>query len=162
MPISGIEQPAVLPIDDGLRLRKFDGSFDFALEWYQDTETVWLVDGVKAPYTPEKLERMYRYLDKHGELYWIEVLDGSWKPIGDVAFWREDMPIVIGDKTYRGQRIGQRVVRALAARGRALGYSELYVNEIYAYNTGSRTCFEHAGFQAYEQSEKGSRFVLEL
>ena len=75
MPIAGIRQPDIIGISEDLRLRRFDGCFDFALEWYQDTETVWLVDGMKEPYTRGKLNRMYRYLDEHGELYFIEVLE---------------------------------------------------------------------------------------
>ena len=39
MAIQGIEQPSVISIDAFLRLRKFDGVYDFALEWYQDAET---------------------------------------------------------------------------------------------------------------------------
>ena len=46
MPIPGTEQPEFLHIDEELRLRKFDDHFDFAFDWYQDPETVWLVDGV--------------------------------------------------------------------------------------------------------------------
>ena len=89
MPISNIEQPEILPVDDGLRLRKFDDSFDFAFEWYQDPETVWLVDGVRRPYTRETLANMYHYLDGQGELYFIEALDGGvFRPIGDVCFWQ--------------------------------------------------------------------------
>ena len=163
MPIPNIEQPDILPIDDALRLRKFDDHFEFAFDWYQDVDTVWLVDGVKVPYTQEKLERMYHYLDRHGELYFIEVLEsGGFKPIGDVAFWQEDMPIVIGDKTYRGRGIGRKVIATLIQRGRELGYDTLRVNEIYEYNIGSRKCFESVGFQAYEKTEDGNRFMLEL
>ena len=33
MAIQGIEQPDILQIDDALRLRKYDGAHDFALEW---------------------------------------------------------------------------------------------------------------------------------
>ena len=36
MPIANIPQPAFLEIDDTLRLRRYDGSFDFALAWYRD------------------------------------------------------------------------------------------------------------------------------
>ena len=163
MPIPNIAQPNILPIDDTLRLRKFDDHFDFALDWYQDIETVWLVDGVKVPYTEEKLGRMYHYLDQHGELYFIEVLEeGTWKPIGDVTFWREDMPIVIGDKTYRGRGIGKKVIAALIRRGRALGYDTLWINEIYEYNIGSRKCFESMGFRICEKTEDGNRFELTL
>ena len=41
MAIVGIVQPEILIINDTLRLRKFDGIYDFAFEWYQDEETVY-------------------------------------------------------------------------------------------------------------------------
>ena len=34
--IQGIEQPEIIQIDNTLRLRKYDGVHDFALEWYMD------------------------------------------------------------------------------------------------------------------------------
>ena len=158
MPIPNIEQPWIIQIDTDLRLRKFDDYFDFAFHWYQDEDLVYLVDGVKRPYSRETLANMYHYLDRHGELYFIEVLEDVWKPIGDVCFWQEDMPIVIGDPGYRGKGIGSRVISALIARGRELGYDRLRVNEIYEYNTASRKCFENAGFRCLEKTEKGNRF----
>ena len=101
MAIEGVEQPAVLQVDDEIRLRKYEGVYDFAFGWYKDEETVYLVDGVRVPYTREKLKRMYEYLNHHGELYFIEVMEkGVYKPIGDVTFWKDDIPIVIGEKRY--------------------------------------------------------------
>ena len=161
--IQGIEQPEIIQIDNTLRLRKYDGVHDFALEWYQDEETVYLVDGKRDPYTMERLGGMYRYLNNAGELYFIEALEnGTYKPIGDVTFWQEDMPIVIGDRNYRGRKIGRRVVSALVKRGVALGYDHLEVGEIYDWNEGSRRCFESVGFQAYEKTEKGAKYRLLL
>ena len=161
--IQGIEQPAIIQVDDTLRLRKYDGVHDFALEWYLDEETVYLVDGKRDPYTMERLGGMYRYLNNAGELYFIEALEnGTYKPIGDVTFWQEDMPIVIGDRNYRGRKIGRRVVSALVKRGVALGYNHLEVGEIYDWNEGSRRCFESVGFQAYEKTEKGAKYRLLL
>lgn len=163
MPIPGIVQPDILPVDNELRLRRFDGVFDFALAWYQDSEIVYMVDGVRTPYTTEKLERMYRYLDQKGELYWIETLEnGRFIPIGDVTFWQEDMPIVIGEPAYRGRGVGRRVVRALAQRGKTLGYDKVYVDSIYPYNKASQHCFEAAGFKPCKQTESGISYVLEL
>lgn len=154
---------ATIIIDACLRLRPYDGRYDFAFQWYQDPETVYLVDGVKTPYTYETLTRMYTYLDKKGELYFIEVQEnGQWLPIGDVTFWQEDMPIVIGEKRFRGQGIGKKVISALVDRGRAMGFKTLYVGEIYDWNIASRKCFESLGFRAYEKTEKGSRYVLVL
>lgn len=161
MPIQGIEQPEIIQIDSELRLRKFDGIYDFAFDWYQDVETVYMVDGVKNPYSRETLKCMYEYLDKQGELYFIEVKAGNnFLPIGDVTFWKDDMPIVIGDKSYRGKGIAKRVIGRLIERGKELGYECLRVNEIYDFNAVSRKCFEGLGFRVYEQTEKGNRFIF--
>ena len=163
MPIPNIEQPELIMVDDTLRLRRFDDRFSFAFGWYRDPETVWLVDGVRRPYSRETLGNMYHYLDRHGELYFIEAREEvAFCPIGDVCFWQEDMPIVIGEPAYRGRGIGAQVVSALIERGKELGYSRLYVNEIYDYNAGSRRCFEKAGFRVCEKTEKGARMKLDL
>ncbi len=58
--IQGIEQPNIIQINANLRLKKFDVHFDFAIQWYQDIETVRLVDGKYATaYDKEKPQRMY-------------------------------------------------------------------------------------------------------
>lgn len=163
MPIPGIEQPGLIPIDGELRLRAYDGEHGFALRWYQDAELVYLVDGVREPYTAEKLDRMYRWLDAHGELYFIEARQGElWRPIGDVTFSQEDLPIVIGEAEYRGRGVGGRVLCALIERGRALGYAQLGVQMIYHYNAASLRCFEKAGFAVSGRTEKGVRCTLAL
>ncbi len=40
----------------------------------------------------------------NGNLIYIKYV-----PIGDVTFWQEDMPIVIGDKKYCGKGVGGKV-----------------------------------------------------
>lgn len=163
MAIQGIEQPAIIQIDEFLRLRKFDGYFDFALEWYQDENMVYMVDGKKIAYDMNRLSRMYHYLDNVGELYFIEIRENStYTPIGDVTFWQEDMPIVIGDPNYRGKKIGRKVISALVQRGRALGFDHVSVGEIYDWNEPSRRCAESVGFRVYEKTEIGSRYRMDL
>lgn len=163
MPILDVKQPEYIIVNDDIRLRKFDNNFAFALEWYQDEETVMLVDGKNEPYDMEKLHRMYSYLNEHGELYFIEVQEGDkYVPIGDVTFSGEDMPIVIGVKSYRGQGIGSKVIVTLVQRGKQLGYTCLAVNEIYKYNIGSQKMFEGVGFKKYEETEEGYRYKLNL
>lgn len=163
MPMQGIAQPELLMVDEGLRLRRYDGGRTFALPWYQDEETLWLVDGCREPYDEAKLARMYTYLNAQGELYWIEIREGdAWRPIGDVTFWPEDMPIVIGEAAYRGRGIGAKVIRALAERGRALGFDSLAVQEIYHYNAASRRCFEKAGFCEVKSTGAGVTLRLTL
>ncbi len=123
MPIPGIPQPQYITVDNEIRLRRFDGCFDFAFDWYQDEETVYLVDGVRKKYSRDDLQHMYNYLNGHGELYFIEIKENqTYRPIGDVTFWQDNFPIVIGDKSCRAKGIGRRVIRALVQRGRELGY----------------------------------------
>ncbi len=161
MPINGVEQPNYIKIDDMLRLRKFDGNYEFAMKWYQDLDTVWLVDGDKELYTRELLEKMYTYLNENGELYFIEVYsNGYYQPIGDVTFWKEDMPIVIGEKTYRGKGIGTKVVKKLIERAKELGYKEIAIEEIYSWNIASQKCFTNLGFIPNNKTTKGMSYKL--
>ena len=163
MAMEGVEQPEYIQIDDALRLRRYDGTADFALSWYRDEETVYLVDGVRKAYDREYLYDMYTWLDAHGELYFIETREnGAWVPIGDVTFSREDLPIVVGAPEYRGRGIGKRVVRALMDRGRRLGYDALGVKEIYDWNAGSVRCFTSCGFAPVDRTEKGWRYEAKL
>lgn len=65
-----------------------------AFAWYQDVNLVYLVDGVKLPYSQATLEAMYSYLDRHGELFWIEVKEkGEWFPIGILHYLRIISPL---------------------------------------------------------------------
>ena len=163
MAIQGIIQPGIIQIDDDLRLRKFDDVHEFALEWYRDEELVWLVDGVRNQYTPERLKRMYHYLDHAGELYFIEAREkGKFIPIGDVTLCLDDLPIVIGNGHYRGKGIGRKVISALISRAKALGFDHVSVGEIYHWNAASRRCFESLGFTISAQTEKGAGYRLEL
>lgn len=86
----------------------------------------------------------------------------TYMPIGDVTFWQEDMPIVIGDPRFRGKGIGKKIVRELVDRAQKLGFSSVSVAEIYDYNIASKKMFESVGFRAYEKTEKGSRYKMEM
>lgn len=163
MPMKGIVQPDFIYIDKALRLRKYDGAHDFAFDWYQDPDTLWVVDANRTPYTRERLNRMYTYLNEHGELYFIEIQqNGKFFSIGDVTFWEDDMPIVIGPPEFRGKGIGRRVVTALINRARELGFMEFRVGEIYRWNTPSSRLFTSMGFEPYEETEQGHRYKLTL
>lgn len=164
MPMQGIKQPDLIQIDESLRLRKYTDECPFALKWYQDEATLRLVDGKTTPYTMEHVYQMYHYLQARGEVYFIEYRQPGqeFEPVGDVTFWRDDMPIVIGEPGLRGKGIGRKVVLALVDRARSLGFSSLEVAEIYDYNVGSRKMFEACGFQPVEQTKDGWRYRLVL
>lgn len=163
MPIENIEQPELLPVSGTLRLRKYDGKHEFALPWYLDPETVWLVDGDSKPYDGELLNRMYAHQNANGELYFIEIRDGgSWRPVGDVCLSPDDLAIVIGEKDLRGKGVGRAVVSALTDRSRALGWTRVRVGDIYDFNAGSRRLFTSLGFREEAKTGKGHSYILPL
>ncbi|MBS4536507.1 GNAT family N-acetyltransferase [Clostridium sp. D2Q-14] len=162
MPMGKFYQPEIININTELRLREFDNKYTFALDWYQDEATVKLVDGLDGNrYDLDKLKRMYEYLNNIGELYFIEILENDeFIPIGDVTFWKEDMPIVIGDKRYRGKGIGKKVIEALIERAKELDYKEIKVREIYTYNVASQKLFESIGFEKSENTANSFSYRL--
>jgi len=165
MAIKGIIQPEIIEIDRDLRLRKYTDDCAFALDWYQDEETLLLVDGTNQPYHIEKLYQMYHYLQSKGEVYFIEtktVDDSDYVPIGDVTFWQNDMPIVIGNKNFRGKGIGTKVVKVLIKRALELSFPYLEIAEIYNYNIGSQKLFKNLGFQVIGNTDKGHSYRLLL
>ena len=56
MPIPNIHQEELIVIDDNLRLRAYDDQFELALDWYQDPDTIYMIDGSREPYSPERVQ----------------------------------------------------------------------------------------------------------
>ena len=155
----------IIQIDSSLRLVPYflADHRDVALTWYQDVDLVELVDGVRSPYSVKKLNAMYSYLEKHGDLFWIEYREkGEWLPIGDVTLSLENIPIVIGNPTYQHQGLGCKVLKTLIDLARQRGWKELKVQEIYDFNYASRRCFESLGFVESGSTEKGTSLFLKL
>ncbi|MDN3956033.1 GNAT family N-acetyltransferase [Sporolactobacillus laevolacticus] len=134
------------------------------LNWYQDLQTLRLVDGPnREPYDRTLLFRMYSYLERHGELYYIEIKKGNvYIPIGDVTLESDDFPIVIGDSSFRGKGIGYQVVQALINSAKTQGMKKLYVQDIYDYNSGSIKLFEKCGFIKDKKTKLGHSYRLTL
>lgn len=161
--IEGVEQPKLLEINKYLWLRKYDGYLDFALIWHQDLELVWLIDGDQECYSLDLLNRMYDYLSKNGECYFIEIFeDDQFIPIGDLTLFTDDFAIAIGDRRYWKKGIGTKVLHRMIERARELGFVEILVEEIYDWNLGSRKLFEKCGFEVVEKTQKGWSYKMIL
>ena len=159
--IEGVEQPKLLEINKYLWLRKYDGYLDFALIWHQDLELVWLIDGDQECYSLDLLNRMYDYLSKNGECYFIEIFEeDQFIPIGDLTLFADDFAIAIGDRRYWKKGIGTKVLHRMIERAREVGLEEILVEEIYDWNLGSRKLFEKCGFEAVEKTKKGWSYRL--
>lgn len=141
-------------IQEDLRLRPFAPPFDFAFSWYQDPNLVYLVDGERKAYDWDQLSKMYTYLDREANLYFIELDPGSgFIPIGDLAVSQDKMALVIGELVYRGQGIGTKVLSKAIDLGRLAGWPYLQA-EVYDYNQTSKALFINLGFRPIEATKR--------
>lgn len=166
MPFENIPQPEVIPIHNTLRLRRYDGNFQAFLAGYRDPvvyqNSEGIFDSEKAP-DLDYVRRMCQYLDKAGELYFIEVKEeNGFVPVGDVTAKGENPPIAIWQAKYRGMGIGFLVMRAVIARLKELGYREITGSSVYKWNTVSQKMHEKLGFCRVGETEKDYIYRLDL
>lgn len=89
-------QPRQIRVNENSILVKYYPYYKETIKWYQDPELCRQVDNIDYVYDKKKLSRMYRYLNKHGEVYYIKYKDnGRYRLIGDVSLWDNTMAIVI-------------------------------------------------------------------
>ena len=142
-------------VDEEIRLIPFFPNEEAALAWYQDPEVCRQVDNIDHVYTPELLERMYRYLITHGDCYYIEYRG---RLVGDVSLRDTGEISIVVCKEFQNRHIGRKCISNMLALAREKGFSEVKAN-IYSFNTQSRKTFEAVGFRRV--SEEWYHFPLE-
>jgi RimJ/RimL family protein N-acetyltransferase len=166
MPFKNINQPEIIDIDDSLRLRAYDGNYLIAFAWYQDDVVRKFSEGITDP--AERLDENWvalklNSLNKDGELYFIEVLEGSvYIPIGDVTLQENNPPIEIGIARYRGIGIGTKVMKTLIKRAREIGIKKIYNTGCYEDNFAAQKMFEKTGFTLVAHDKEKRRKVFEI
>lgn len=163
MPLEGIVQPEIVPLCEGYRLRKYDGAYEKALEGYQDPFVYQNSEGI---FDPEKkpdidyVRRMFEYLDRNGEAYFIEALEGGeYIAVGDVTAKPENPPIAIWYARHRAKGIGLLAMQAVIERLRAAGCKKITGSTVYKWNPASLALHKKLGFVVVREDEK--EYVLE-
>ena len=163
MPYKSYEQPEFVQINDIIRLKRFDGDFDTALSWYQKQYVYYNSEGVVDPDKipqGEYIERMYRYLDRCSELYFIEALEnGTYVKIGDVAIKPENPPIVIGEEKYLGKGYSKEIMCYVFERLRAMDVQKITRSIVYKHNQVSLNMHLSLGYVIVETTDE--EYVLE-
>lgn len=149
--IGDIIQPKRLWVDPDMELVKYYPNYARTLPWYQDKTLCKQVDNIDFVYDKQRLSRMYRYLSKKGECYYIKVRqDGRWHLIGDISLYGGQVALVIAPE-YQNRHYGRRAVAAILQRAREVGLEKVTA-EIYDFNAQSRKMFTSLGFK---EAEKG-------
>ena len=128
---------------DDISLVKYFPDYKLTLPWYEDVETVKMVDNADTPYDLDQLVKMYEYLNKNGDLFYIAYKN---KLIGDCAIFDDNMVAIVVSKEYRGMKIGRKVLDRLItlAKEKDLAYLKA---EIYDFNQVSQSLFKSHGFE---------------
>lgn len=166
MPFEGVEQPDIIQLSDTLRLRKYDGHYEKALAGYRDPyvyhNSEGIFDDTKIP-DLDYVRGMCQYLDRHGELYFIEALtEDGWIPVGDVTVKPENPPIALWLAEYRGKGIGTLAMREVIRRLRELGYEKITGSTVYKWNDRSLKMHRRLGFRIVGEDEEEYKLELEL
>lgn len=139
-------QPKVIKIDDTLSLVKYYPNYKRTLPWYQDIDLCKQIDNRDSVYDLELLSRMYRYLSKRGECYYIKFREkGRSHLVGDITLYDGEIAIVIC-KEYQNRHLGRKAVCALLNRAKDIGLTKVEA-EIYSFNKQSRRMFLSVGFK---------------
>jgi len=164
MAIANITQPDFIPINDWLRLRKYDGNYFSFLPGYQDPVVYQNSEGIfQEERIPDLnyVERMCGYLSKVGELYYIEAIEGGqFVPIGDVTVKADNPPIAIWRDEYRGKSIGTLVMQTVIHRLHTLGFDKITGSTVYKWNIPSQKMHEGLGFR--QVSEEDDEIIYDL
>ena len=141
-------------VDDEIVLVRYYPNYKTTLAWYQDLDLCKQVDNRDTAYDLELLKRMYSYLNKHGDLFYIKYKN---RLCGDVCLQPSGEVNIVIAKPFQNKHIGRRVVNEIIQLAREKNMHELQA-EIYIFNTQSQKMFQSVGFKKIEDE----RYILTL
>ena len=129
-------------VDEEIVLVRYYPNYKTALAWYQDPELCKQVDNRDTVYDLPLLKGMYKYLNRHGELFYIKYKN---RLCGDVCLQPSGEVNIVIAKPFQNKHIGRRVMKEIIQLAKQLQIPQLHA-EIYAFNTQSQKMFESIGF----------------
>lgn len=130
-------------VDEKIKLIPFYKNEMVATDWYQDKDLVKQVDNVEEPYTIEKLNRMYSYLDTHGDCFYIEYEKIL---VGDITLCDDGEISIVICRDYQNKHIGRKCVFDMIELAKEKGFNRVYA-KIYSFNAQSQKMFQRVGFK---------------
>lgn len=150
--IGNFIQPKKISVDKNLSLVKYYPYYKRTLNWYQDLEVCKQVDNIDSIYDIDKLKKMYKYLSKNGECYYIKLFEnGRYYLIGDVTLYEGEISIVI-NKSFQNRHFGRKVILKIIERAKEVGYEEIRIR-IFDFNIQSKKMFLSIGFEKISSEE---------
>lgn len=141
-------------VDREIQLIRYYPNYAVALNWYQDADLCKQVDNRDTVYDLALLKAMYKYLNQHGDLFYIKYKN---RLCGDVCLQPDGEINIVVAKPFQNRHIGRRVIGEIIELAKEKNLPKLYAN-IYSFNTQSQRMFESMGFT----QEEAEKYVLVL
>ena len=130
-------------VDEEVQLVPYYPNYKTALSWYQDLELCKQVDNRDTVYDLALLKGMYKYLNAHGDLFYIKYKN---RLCGDVCLQPNGEVNIVISKPFQNKHIGRRVINEMIKLAKEKNIQELHA-EIYSFNTQSQKMFQSIGFK---------------
>ena len=130
-------------VDDDIILVKYYPNYKAALPWYRDYDLCKQVDNRDNVYDLDLLKCMYKYLNQHGDLFYIKYKN---RLCGDVCLQSDGEINIVISKPFQNKHIGRRVIKEIINLAKEKGITQLHA-EIYSFNTQSQKMFQSIGFK---------------
>lgn len=136
-------------IDEEITLVRYYPNYKTTLAWYQDLNLCKQVDNRDTVYDLDLLKRMYKYLNRHGDLFYIKYKN---RLCGDVCLQASGEVNIVIASPFQNKRIGRRVVREIIQLAKEKQIPELRA-EIYTFNAQSQRMFQSVGFKKIDDEQ---------
>lgn len=130
-------------VDEEIQLVPYYPNYKRTLMWYQDLDLCKQVDNRDSVYDIDLLKRMYKYLNQHGDLYYIKYKN---RLCGDVCLQPDGEINIVVAKPFQNKHVGRRVIGAIIQLAKEKNIQELHA-EIYSFNIQSQRMFISLGFE---------------
>ena len=128
-------------VDKEITLVRYYPNYKTALVWYQDLELCKQVDNRDTVYDMNLLKGMYKYLNSHGDLFYIKYKN---RLCGDVCLQPNGEVNIVIAKPFQNKHIGRRVINEIIQLAKERNIPQLHA-EIYRFNTQSQKMFQSIG-----------------
>lgn len=136
-------------VDEEIKLVRYYSNYATTLEWYQDLELCKQVDNRDTVYDLDLLKGMYKYLNQHGDLFYIKYKN---RLCGDVCLQPNGEINIVIAKPFQNKHIGRRVIGEIIRLAKEKNIQELHA-EIYSFNTQSQRMFKSIGFNKVDDEQ---------
>jgi len=136
-------------VDDEITLVAYYPNYATALEWYQDLELCKQVDNRDTAYDIKLLKGMYKYLNNHGDLFYIKYKN---RLCGDVCLQPNGEVNIVIAKPFQNKHIGRRVINEIIQLAKEKNIPQLHA-KIYWFNTQSQKMFQSIGFKKVDDED---------